>query len=155
MASKSLKLQHVTIGFAEGFTQMLWEQRFRDQKNNKTFKAIHLRMMFKTNEIREYLKREEGELKDKDIRQIKAAVEKMRVKFLDNGLYFIPMMAVSFVIDMVVYQLKFITNGEKRRMFENLLTRIREYERYFDRDKRYEGEEGLLAAEEVRRRMGA
>ena len=148
MASQSVKLQYVTIGFAEGYTDIMWDQRYREQPNNKTFKSMRQRLSSQCDRIREVLSKE-GKLSPKDLKRIGGAIDDLKIDFMDDG-KFEPMMAVAFVIDMIVYQLAKMRNLKKKELYETLLVRIREFERYFDRNREYDDPTGMIAAERFR-----
>ncbi len=87
-------------------------------------------------------------MKQRDIDEIKGQIDALKIDHIPAG-EFTPMLAVSFCIDLIVEQIA-LTRGTKKKAFEGLLTRIREFERYFDRNKTYDSSEGIEMAEAYR-----
>ena len=147
MAGRILKKQYAVLGFTQGLVDMMWEQRYAHQPNNKTFAAARQRLIEHGDRMNS-LFRKEGSLKQRDIDEIKGQIDALKIDHIPAG-EFTPMLAVSFCIDLIVEQIA-LTRGTKKKAFEGLLTRIREFERYFDRNKTYDSPEGLEMAEAYR-----
>lgn len=147
MAGKILRKQYATIGLAHGMTDMLWDQRYRDQTNNKTFASARDRLISHCDRMHLFL-RGEGALNLRDVRAIQEQINSLKNGHMPDGA-FTPMLFISFVIDLIIEQIAF-TKGKKKELFNGLLSRIRELERYFDRHKNYDDPAGLEMAEAFR-----
>lgn len=155
MASKVQRMQHLTIALCEGFVDMLWNQTYSRQKNNKTFSKMRNEIKDKCNLIRIFIKKEGGEINAKDVAKIKEAIDTVKEKYLIDGKGFTAMIAVSMMVDMVIYQLRFVKE-QKEKLFQDLLYKINYLVRYFDKDRTWEdtNERCLKATEELRQIMG-
>lgn len=149
MASLAVRKQYMTAVWAEAFVNMMWEQNYQSKSRNTTFAGMRHRLLKQCDETMAVLKKEPaGELSLHESKNLMAVVDRLKEVAFNNG--FDPMMAISFIIDQIVEQLAHIKPGPKRMAFDGLLTRIREFERYFDRDKSYDDPEGLEASEKFR-----
>jgi hypothetical protein len=155
VASKVQKAQHLTIALCQGLTDMLWEQRYMHQEKNKNFSHARERVNSAVIDIRKLLIKENGQIHNGDIKKIKEIINIIKTEYLIDGIGFTPMMGVSIMVDMVVYQIS-VTNGEKNKLFNTLLTRINYLTRYFDPKGMWEDpdETCLKATEHMRKLMG-
>lgn len=155
MASKVQKMQHLTIALCEGFVDMLWEQTYSKKAQNKTFSKMRKDVKEQCEEIRTLIKQEGGFINIKDVAQIKKAIDYVKENYLLNGHCFTPMIAISIMVDMIVYQLTFV-RGKKEKLFEKLLFKVNYLVRYFDKDRRWtdDSERCLNATEKLRQLMG-
>lgn len=151
MASKVQKIQHLTIALSEGLIDMLWNQKYKSQKNNKTFASIRIDIKNKCEEIREYIKSQNGIVTQKDVDEMQKVIDIFKKEYLIDSKNFTPMMGVAIMVDMVIYQLKF-TKGKKNELFEQLLIKINYLVRYYDKKRKWEDKENkcLMAAERLR-----
>lgn len=151
MASVAVRRQVMMTVWAEAFISMLWDQRYRKQERNTVFAGMRLRLLQQCDYIRALLAMEPGgKLNLKESTKAARAVQELKRHAFRDGL-FEPMMALSFIIDQVVEQLTFVRgNAAKKRAFDGLLYRIKEFERYFDRTKTYDDPAGMEAAETFR-----
>jgi hypothetical protein len=147
MAGKNLRRQYAIIGLCQGFVEMIWQQRYANQENNKTFAGARDRLIKQCDQI-SYILHAEGPLLSKDLLKIKARIDSLKDEHMVDG-EFRPMLAISFCIDLIIEQLKY-TRGAKNKEFQGLLARIREFERYFDRHKTYDSPEGMEMADAFR-----
>ena len=147
MAGKILRKQYAVLGLTQGMVEMMWAQRYRDQKNNKTFSGARERLSAHCDWMHTVFSKEGG-LRRRDIDAIKKRIDALSRAWLPGG-EFSPMLAISFCIDLVVEQIV-LTKGNKKRAFEGLLTRIKEFERYFDRAKSYDDPAGMEMADAFR-----
>lgn len=148
MAGKILRRQYAVIGLAHGFVDMVWEQKYAAQPNNKTFSGARDRLTKHCDRMHTFL-RNEGTLTVRDIKAIRDQINSLKDGHMPNG-EFSPMLFISFIIDLIIEQIAF-TKGEKKELFNSLLSRVRELERYFDRHKNYDDPAGLDMAEAFRR----
>lgn len=155
MASKTQKAQHLTLALSDGLMDMLWNQTYKNRSNNKTFSAIRIDIKDKCNEIREYIKSQNGVITQKDVDEMQKIIDIFKKEYLIDAKNFTPMMAVAIMVDMVIYQIKY-TKGKKNELFMQLLIKINYLVRYFDKKRKWEDKEDncLKAAERLRQLIG-
>jgi hypothetical protein len=150
MASVAVRKQVMMTVWAEAFVDMLWAQRFEGRKHNAVFMGMRERLIRQCELIANILTREpNGRLNEREREKLSKAVGDLKCQSFKGG--FTPMMALSFIIDQIIEQLTHVgRNKVKKKAFEGLLFRIKEFERYFDRTKTYEDPAGMEAAEAFR-----
>jgi hypothetical protein len=161
MASKVQRMQRLTVALSEGFLNMIWEQSYEGKKNNKTVKKMTDDVMKCCREIKDYLDNEGGWISVGEAEKIKKNVNYIRDNHFpdygenDHRKSFTRMIAISIMIDMIIYQLKF-SKGKKRELFDNLYFKVNYFVRYFDKNRKWEDKEDgcLKAAEKLRELMG-
>lgn len=155
MASKAQRMQHLTIALCDAMVDMVWEQRYSKQDQNKTFKEMMHGIKDVCFEIRIFIRTEpNGSLSANDIKRVGRAIQKMKSEFLPDTKEFTTMMALAIMVDMIIYQLKVVSN-HKTEIFTKLLKKVNYMVRYFDRNQLWEDDNDhcLKAAENLREYM--
>lgn len=137
---------------------MIWEQTYSGKKNNKTVFKMTEDVRICCRDIKDFLDNEGGWITVKEAEKIKKAVDHIKNNYFQkegNKRIFTNMMAISIMMDMVVYQLKY-SKGQKRNLFDKLYFKINYFVRYFDKKRLWKDENDscLKASEKLRELMG-
>ena len=152
MASLATLKQVMAVAMCEGLVEMMWDQRYRDQYNNKVFSGMRDRLMRDAQAAYKVIYACGQKLSFDEWSNLKESGDKFKNSAFPHG--FMPMDAVGMMVDLITEQLSYCRLGTpKNAAFDRLLTRVREFERYFDRKKTYDDPVGMVAGDALRQVM--
>ncbi len=139
MASKAFINQALTLSMCQGLMEMVWMQQYERQANNKTFAGMFGRLKRDVGAAYNVLMRvDRQQLSFMDMTRVHAKVDGMkRDKQIFPDGRFSAMLALSYCRMLVDTQLE-LTRGAKWKAFDAVSYRLKEFERYFDRNKSFD-----------------
>lgn len=132
---------------------MLWDEKYKQQQGNKTFSKLRDNLVDATTAALLCLKNESGGLNNKERAHADRRLEEMRARIFNDQPVDV-MTVISMSVDLLNSILNRVKPGSaKYTATINVWYKIRAFERYFDRNKKYEDPDGLEAAETYKQIM--